>query len=37
MEQNTIAQRIAQSLNLSIDAVGNTLLLMEEGGTIPFI
>ena len=37
MEQNTIAQRIAQSLNLSIEAVGNTLLLIEEGCTIPFI
>ena len=37
MEHNTIAKLIAQSLNLSIEAVGNTLALLEEGCTIPFI
>ena len=36
-EQNTFAQLIAQSLNLNIEAVGNTLSLLEEGCTIPFI
>jgi len=36
-EQNTFARLIAQSLNLNIEAVGNTLSLLEEGCTIPFI
>ncbi len=31
------AEIIAKSLNLSIEAVGNTLTLLEEGCTIPFI
>ena len=35
--QNIFAKLIAQSLNLSIEAVGNTLSLLEEGCTIPFI
>jgi uncharacterized protein len=33
----TIAQLIAQALNLSVEAVGNVLTLLEEGCTIPFI
>ena len=37
MENNIIARLIAQSLNLNIEAVGNTLALLEEGCTIPFI
>lgn len=36
-EQNTFARLIAQTLNLNIEAVGNTLSLLEEGCTIPFI
>jgi len=36
-EQNIFARLIAQSLNLNIEAVGNTLSLLEEGCTIPFI
>jgi uncharacterized protein len=36
-EQNIFARIIAQSLNLGIEAVGNTLSLLEEGCTIPFI
>ena len=36
-EQNIFAQLIAQSLNLNIEAVGNTLSLLDEGCTIPFI
>ena len=32
-----IAQLIASALNLGIEAVGNTLTLLEEGCTIPFI
>lgn len=36
-EQNIFARLIAQSLNLGIEAVGNTLSLLEEGCTIPFI
>ena len=35
--QTIFAKLIAQSLNLSIEAVGNTLSLLEEGCTIPFI
>ena len=37
MEQKTIARLIAEALNLSIEAVGNTLALLDEGCTIPFI
>ncbi len=37
METNIIAKLIAQALGLSIEAVGNTLALLEEGCTIPFI
>ncbi|MCR5157704.1 MAG: RNA-binding transcriptional accessory protein [Prevotella sp.] len=33
----TIAQLIGQALNLSVEAVGNVLTLLEEGCTIPFI
>jgi len=33
----TIVQLIARALNLSVEAVGNTLALLEEGCTIPFI
>ena len=36
-EQNIFAKLIAQSLNLAVEAVGNTLSLLEEGCTIPFI
>ena len=35
--QNIFAKLIAQILNLNIEAVGNTLSLLEEGCTIPFI
>lgn len=35
--QTIFAKLIAQSLNLSNEAVGNTLSLLEEGCTIPFI
>ncbi len=35
--QTIFAKLIAQSLNLNIEAVGNTLSLLEEGCTIPFI
>ena len=35
--QTIFAKLIAKSLNLSIEAVGNTLSLLEEGCTIPFI
>lgn len=35
--QTIFARLIAQSLNLSNEAVGNTLSLLEEGCTIPFI
>ena len=35
--QTIFAKLIAQSLNLSVEAVGNTLSLLEEGCTIPFI
>lgn len=35
--QTIFARLIAQSLNLSVEAVGNTLSLLEEGCTIPFI
>ncbi len=37
METKAIARIIAQNLNLNIEAVGNTLTLLEEGCTIPFI
>ena len=37
MENNIFARLIAQSLNLNVEAVGNTLTLLEEGCTIPFI
>ena len=35
--KKTIAQLIAQALNLNVEVVGNTLALLEEGCTIPFI
>ena len=37
MNKNTFTQLIAQALNLSVEAVGNTLSLLDEGCTIPFI
>ena len=37
MNNRIFAQIIAQALNLSTDAVGNTLALLDEGCTIPFI
>lgn len=37
MNHNIIAQHIARSLQLSVEAVGNTLSLLVEGCTIPFI
>ena len=37
MEKNVFAKQIAQILNLNIEAVANTLTLLEEGCTIPFI
>ena len=37
MQQNIIAKLIAQSLQLGIEAVVNTLTLIDEGCTIPFI
>ena len=37
MDQSVFAKLIAQALNLSVDAVGNTLALLNEGCTIPFI
>ena len=37
MEKNIFAQLIAQALNLQEKAVANTLTLLEEGCTIPFI
>ena len=37
MAQSIFAKLIAQALNLSVDAVGNTLALLDEGCTIPFI
>ena len=37
MDQSIFAKLIAQTLNLSVDAVGNTLTLLDEGCTIPFI
>lgn len=37
MQQNIIAKLIAQSLQLSMEAVINTLTLLNEGCTIPFI
>ncbi|MCR4603422.1 MAG: RNA-binding transcriptional accessory protein [Prevotella sp.] len=37
MQNNTITKLIAQALNLSEVSVGNTLALLEEGCTIPFI
>ncbi|MBO7110253.1 MAG: RNA-binding transcriptional accessory protein [Prevotella sp.] len=37
MDQSIFAKLIAQALNLSVDAVGNTLALLDEGCTIPFI
>ena len=37
MEKNIFAELIAQSLNLQLEAVANTLTLLEEGCTIPFI
>ena len=36
-EHNIIAELIAKKLNLPIDNVGNTLALLKEGCTIPFI
>ena len=37
MKTDIIARLIALSLNLGVEAVGNTLALLEEGCTIPFI
>lgn len=37
METSIITRLIAQTLSLSVEAVGNTLSLLEEGCTIPFI
>ena len=37
MNNNIFAKLIAQDLGLSIEAVGNTLTLLDEGCTIPFI
>ncbi|MBQ8463545.1 MAG: RNA-binding transcriptional accessory protein [Prevotella sp.] len=37
MEKNIIAQLIAKGLNIAVEAVGNTLSLLDEGCTIPFI
>ena len=37
MEKNIFARLIASALNLQERAVANTLALLEEGGTIPFI
>ena len=37
MEKNIFAQLIAQQLNLQERAVNNTLALLDEGCTIPFI
>jgi len=37
MEKNVFAELISKTLNLGIEAVGNTLALLEEGCTIPFI
>ena len=37
MEKNIFARLIAQQLNLQDRAVGNTLALLDEGCTIPFI
>jgi len=37
MENNIITRLIAESLKLNMEAVGNTLSLLEEGCTIPFI
>jgi len=37
MEKIIFAKLIAQSLNLSVEAIGNTLSLLDEGCTIPFI
>ena len=37
MENSIITRLIADSLKLNVEAVGNTLSLLEEGCTIPFI
>ena len=37
MEKNSFARLIAQQLNLQERAVDNTLALLDEGCTIPFI
>ena len=37
MEKNIFARLIASALNLQEKAVANTLALLEEGCTIPFI
>lgn len=37
MPLNSFARLIAQNLNLGLEAVSNTLTLLEEGCTIPFI
>ena len=37
MEKNIFAKLIAQSLSLPLEAVANTLTLLDEGCTIPFI
>ncbi len=37
MEKKDFATLIAQALHLTVEAVGNTLALLDEGCTIPFI
>ena len=37
MEKNIFAKLISQDLGLSLEVVANTLTLLEEGCTIPFI
>ena len=37
MPLNSFARLIAQNLHLGLEAVSNTLTLLEEGCTIPFI
>ena len=37
MEKNIFAKLIAQAMNLGVEVVGNTLSLLDEGCTIPFI
>ena len=37
MEKNIFAKLIAQAMNLGVEVVGNTMSLLDEGCTIPFI